>query len=263
MAARSPRRSLLVLSACLLLVLAMAWALGRHPGQEAPPSPAQAAHELPDVAMPPPAAAPPAQPQGADDDAIPQTKLPLHLLATVVSEKPAASLATVEDIEHSATEVMNEGERFEARPKVQIARIERARILIDNDGVREQLVITHSAAPEAASVGPAEQEGQEGLLGEGDASAVYEDGKVVGVQLDSIRAGGFYEQIGLKSGDVVTQINGVSVSDPAAMVKVIEAFVGAEEISIAVERGGEPETVVVSNPSLQKTAEGLAPPPPE
>jgi type II secretion system protein C len=220
-----------------------------------------AARELPDVAAPAPAAGPPAVPERAEDDAaIPQTKLPFHLLATVVSEKPALSLATVEDIERSSTEVMNEGERFEGRPKVQIARIERARILIDNDGMREQLAITHSAAPEAAVVSP---EPHEGLLGEGDASAVYEDGKMVGVQLDSIREGGFYDQIGLKNGDVVTEINGVSVSDPAAMVKVIGEFVGSDALSIAVERDGAPETLVVSAPPLAKADEGLAPPPPE
>ncbi|HEX5068493.1 MAG TPA: type II secretion system protein N [Myxococcota bacterium] len=290
MAARSPRRTLLALSACLLLALALAWALGRRPGQQGPPSPAVAARELPDVATPPPAAGPPAvSERAADDDAIPNTRLPLHLLATVVSEKPAASLATVEDIERSATEVMNEGERFEGRPKVQIARIERARILIDNDGVREQLVITQGAAPEAAYVSPEEREHRrdlsrrlreltdagtnyrdvlgegrrEGLLGEGDVSAVYEDEKLVGVQFDSIREGGFYDQIGLKNGDVVTEINGVSVSDPAAMVKVIGQFVGSDELDIAVERGGAPQRLVVSTPPLRKTAEGLAPPPPE
>jgi general secretion pathway protein C len=287
MAARSPRRTLLALTACLALALAFAWALGRRPGQEAAPKPPAAARALPDVATPPPVAAP-ALPE-RDAAAIPHTKLPLRLLATVVSENPALSLATVDDVERSVHGVMNEGERFEGRPDVQIARIERARILIDNDGVREQLVIEQRAEPEAAAVSPEEREyrrdlsrrlreltdagtnyrdvlgdGQrEGLLAEGDVNAVYEDGKMVGVQFDSIREGGFYDQIGLQNGDVVTEINGVSVSDPAAMVKVIGEFVGADELNIAVERGGAAQTLVVATPPLRKTAEGLTPPPPE
>jgi general secretion pathway protein C len=288
MAARSPRRILLTVSACLLLVLALAWALGRRPGPEAAPRPAPAAREVPDVATAPPAPSVPAPAvrERAPAD-IPHTKLPLRLLATVVNENPALSLATIDDVERSAKEVMNEGQRFDGRPDVQIARIERARILIDNDGVREQLVIVHHAAPEAAPVSAEEREyrrdlsrrlreltdagtnyrdvlgdeKREGLLAEGDVSAVYEDGKMVGVQFDGIREGGFYDQIGLRNGDVVTEINGVALSDPDAMVKVVGQFVGADELDIAV-RGadGTPQNLKVSTPPLRTTVEGLEPP---
>jgi general secretion pathway protein C len=292
MAARSPRRTLLTLSALLLLALVLAWALGRRPRPEIEPQPARAAREIPDVATAPPpaasAAAPAVQERAPAD--IPHTKLPLRLLATVVNENPALSLATVDDIERSANEVMNEGQRFDGRPNVQIARIERARILIDNDGVREQLVIVHRAAPELAEVSPEEREHRrdlsrrlreltdagtnyrdlrgetrEGLLGEGDVSAVYEDGKMVGVQFDGIREGGFYDQIGLRNGDVVTEINGVALSDPDAMVKVIGQFVGADELDIAVQRGtdGSAEVLEVSTPPLRTTVEGFEPPAPE
>jgi type II secretion system protein C len=291
MAARSPRRILLALSACLLLALAAAWALGRRPGPEAAPRPAQAPRELPEVATAPPAPSVPAPlvRERAPTD-IPHTKLPLRLLATVVNENPALSLATVDDVERSANEVMNEGQRFDGRPNVQIARIERARILIDNDGVREQLVIVHRAAPEAAPVSAEEREHRrdlsrrlreltdagtnyrdvlgdeqrEGLLAEGDVSAVYEDGKMVGVQFDGIREGGFYDQIGLRNGDVVTEINGVALSDPDAMVKVIGQFIGADELDIAV-RGadGTSQPLKVSTPPLRTMAEGFEPPEPE
>ena len=291
MAARSPRRILVTVSACLLLVLALAWALGRRPGPEAAPLPAPAAREVPDVATGPPApsvAAPAVRERPSAD--IPHTKLPLRLLATVVNENPALSLATIDDVERSAKEVMNEGQRFDGRPNVQISRIERARILIDNDGVREQLVIVHRAAPEAAPVSAEEREyrrdlsrrlreltdagtnyrdvlgdeKREGLLAEGDVSAVYEDGKMVGVQFDGIREGGFYDQIGLRNGDVVTEINGVALSDPDAMVKVVGQFVGADELDIAV-RGadGTPQTLKVSTPPLRTTVEGFEPTAPE
>lgn len=290
MAARSPRRILLTLSAFLLLALVLAWALRRRPGPEAAP-PAQTAREVPDVATAPPAPSVPAPAvrERALAD-LPHTKLPLRLLATVVNENPALSLATIDDVERSAKDVMNEGQRFDGRPNVQIARIERARILIDNDGVREQLVIVHHAAPEAAPVSAEEREHRrdlsrrlreltdagtnyrdvlgdekrEGLLAEGDVSAVYEDGKMVGVQFDGIREGGFYDQIGLRNGDVVTEINGVALSDPDAMVKVVGQFVGADELDIAV-RGadGTPQTLKVSTPPLRTTVEGFEPPAPE
>ena len=286
MAARSPRRTLLALSAFLVLAIALAWVLGRRPGPEVASRPPQA---VAGSTTPLPAEAAPAIPE-PDSSGIPHTKLPLRLLGTVVSEKPDRSLATVEDVERSLHEVMRQGQPFEGRPEVRIAAIERARILIDNDGVREQLAIVHRV-PEAAAVTPEEREhrrdvsrrlraltdagtsyrdllgrGQrEGLLAEGNVSAVYEDGEMVGVQVDDIRDGGFYDQLGLRNGDVVTEINGVSLADPAAAAKVIEEFVGAPQLSIAVERGadGAPETLVVDTPPLRSTVGALEPPPPE
>ncbi len=288
MAARNPRRILLALAALVLLAVVVAWAVAR------PPQPTrEIARELPEPAAPP-AASPPPEPlaEAPDDSGIPHTKLPLRLLGTVVSEDPALSLATVEDTERSLHEVMKQGQRFEGRPKVQVASIERARILIDNDGVREQLALAHEVPPEAAAVSPEEREHRRdvarrlraltdagknyrdvlgegergGLLAEGDVSPVYEDGEMVGVQFDGIREGGVYDRIGLRNGDVVTEINGVSLGDPAAAAKVIAELVASPKLSIAVERGadGKAETLDVSTDSLIAQIDQLQPPqPPE
>jgi type II secretion system protein C len=234
---------------------------------------------------PAPSAATPAIPQ-ADATGIPHTKLPLELLGTVVSEDPARSLATIRDIERVAHEVMKEGQEFAGRPDVSVARIERTRILIDNEGVREQLALAHRAPAEAANLSPEEREYRRdlarrlreltdagtnyrdvlgegergGLLAEGEVSPVYEDGEMVGVQFDAIREGGLYDRIGLRNGDVVTEINGVWLGDPAAPSRVAGEFVTAPELSLAVERGdGSAATIVVPTGPFEKALQGLDP----
>lgn len=286
--ARPSRRTLLALSACLAVGAALAFALSRRPAPvgEAQTAPAPAPQA--EVSTPPPTAAEPVAQPPPDRSGIPHTRLPLRLLATVVRENRALSLATIEDLERTSHEVMSEGQAFEGYPKARIAGIERARILIDNDGVREQLVIVPGASPEVAEITPEQREYRRdlarrlraltdagtnyrdvlgpgergGLLAEGDVSAVYEDGEIVGVQFDEIREGGFYDQIGLRNGDVVTEINGVPLGDPAAAAKVLGEFVSSDELSIAVERGGDgsQETLVVSTPPLRTVVEGFGPP---
>jgi general secretion pathway protein C len=198
----------------------------------------------------------------------------------VVGEDAAFSLATIEDVERSAHAVMSEGQTLEGRPSVRLSRIERARVLLDNDGVLEQLVIvpgetapTESAALELA---PEERERRRdlarrlreltdagsdalgrgergGLLAEGDVSAVYgEDGEMVGVQFDGIRAGGVYDRIGLRNGDVITDINGVSLGDPAAAARVLAQFASSDELVVSLSRNGSPETLRVATEAFER-----------
>jgi len=252
MAARSTRRTLLALSALALLATLLAWALAGAPEAD----PAAAKPDSTDVAAPPPLVLPTPPAPGDDADA-PDTRLPLHLEATVVRENHALSLATIEDTERRTNEVLREGDRFEAHPDARIVRIERARVLIDHAGKREQLVITHleptglelRETAEASAKLP-EQNGKqarvpasvlEGALGprarpEGDVHPVFENGKMIGLRFDSIPAGGVYERIGLHSGDVVTNVNGIPLADPDATAMLLAQFASAAALDLSVAR---------------------------
>jgi type II secretion system protein C len=250
MAARSTRRTFFALSALALLATLVAWALASPPEAD----PASAHPDSTDVAAPPPTVLP--IPPTPDED-VPDTKLPLHLEATVVRENHTLSLATVEDTERRTNEVLREGDRFEAHPDAQIVRIERARVLIDHAGKREQLVITHLEPTElelretsGAPVKPPEENGKqarvpapviERALGsrarpEGDVRPVFENGKMVGLRFDAIPAGGIYERIGLHSGDVVTNVNGIPLADPDATAMLLAQFASAAELDLSVAR---------------------------
>jgi general secretion pathway protein C len=265
---RTTQRVLLGITACLLLAFGLTRMFERRAPEATPePAAAPAAAAAPEPDVP---AAPPA-PAAADASGIPHTKLPLRLLATVVGADPTLSLATIADEERGANAVMKEGQAFQGRPAVQLAAIERARVLIDNHGVREQLVLVHhERAPEDTAVHEITPEQREwrrdlarrlrdltdrgadalappergGLLAEGDVNAAYEGGELIGVQIDDIRAGGLYDRIGLRNGDVVTDINGVSLRDPGAMAKVVALAATSPVLEITVERADGPPTTV-------------------
>jgi general secretion pathway protein C len=292
MADGRPRRSLLAISSGALLLAALVWTLGRGlaapPRDEQPapaaPAAARAAAPRPDVAAAPAPAAPPG-PEREPSAGIPHTRLPLRLLATVVRENPAYSLATLVDTERGVHDVMSEGQPFAGHAKAHIARIERGRVLIDNDGVREQLVIAQGAppAPDEAELAPSPEERERrrelsqrlreltdgereppglrergGLLAEGDVSPVYEDGELVGVHIAGIRPGGVYERIGLRDGDVLTEINGVSLSDPAAAARVLGYVAASDELRVSVEReDGSQQTLSIPTETFRTAVQGL------
>ncbi|HVN36886.1 MAG TPA: type II secretion system protein N [Myxococcota bacterium] len=287
---RSSRRLLLAFAGCLLLAAAIASVVARRPARFADTDatselarPAIEEAPQPVEAVAPPSA--PAQPARAE---IPRTTLPLRLLATVVGEDPALSLATLVDLERPDHEVMGEGQSLPGRPTVRVASIERERILLDHDGVREQLALFRGeVGPLEAAYAPTPEQreyrrdlsrrlreltdagtnyrdvlgaGQRGgLLAEGDVSAAFEDGEMIGVQIDGIRAGGVYDRIGLRNGDVVTDINGVPLAGPAAMVEALTQFTTSPNLVFSVAGSdGTPRTVTFPTDQFQQLLGSLS-----
>lgn len=278
----------LVAAGLLLVALGLAWALrGPGPrGADAPPGPGTPPVDPTRAGTPPGSGGAPPE---APDPGVPLTDLPLRLVATVVRENASLSLATVEDLDRTTYEVLNEGDRFRDHPQASVVRIERGRILLDNDGVREQLVIDRSdRAPLATRISPEEAQRRRdmgrrlrelteagtdaleeperaGLLAEGDVSPVYgEDGELIGVRLDAIREGGFYDQIGLRDGDVVTDISGVSLGEPAAIAAVMARFATSDEVTVDVESAdGRKETISIPSEFVFGGMNDLVRPPTE
>lgn len=88
-----------------------------------------------------------------------------------------------------------------------------------------------------------------GLLAEGVPSPVYENGELLGVELQNLRPDGFYARLGLRDGDLVQSINGVglqSIDDMAldASGKLLEEFVRSPNIELQVERSDGTQGVI-------------------
>jgi type II secretion system protein C len=253
----------IALAGCALLAVALLVWIGTREGAPPPAPDAALASDRPDAT--PVAAAGPAasaaQPAPAPSD-LPHTDLPLRLLATVVRENRTLSLATVEDLERTQHQVLAEGQSFRGFPDATLLEIERGRVILDNDGVREQLVIDRSApvAYEGYGASPEQREYRRemarrirgiqeagtdyldrgertGLLAEGEVSAVYVDGELIGVQIDDVREGGVYDRFGIRNGDVITSINGVGLGAPTAMGQVLTDLAVADELQVELERG--------------------------
>ncbi len=66
-----------------------------------------------------------------------------------------------------------------------------------------------------------------------------------GAQVGEVTAGGPAEQAGLQSGDVITAINGTTVTDPTQLVVTIRSYAPGDTLDLTVERGGQTTQVPV------------------
>ena len=97
-----------------------------------------------------------------------------------------------------------------------------------------------------------------GSLDEGELSPVYEDGELIGVQLEDIRDGGLYEQVGLRNGDLVTSVNGVPLGEPTAAAEVLAELALTGRLTVEVEHeDGTHELLSVPASDLGELLRGL------
>ena len=75
----------------------------------------------------------------------------------------------------------------------------------------------------------------------------YEDGSMVGLQINAIKAGSLFEEIGIESGDVITKLNGITIDNPQESAKVLSEFSEADSFNVEIERGdGSTDTLEFS-----------------
>ena len=201
-----------------------------------------------------------------------ETKLPLKLLGTAASDDPALSSAAIQDLSSRKHEVIRIGSQLEGHSGVQVAAIERKRVILDNSGRREELLLDEDAAatptadrsrsrsrstrrarptpvPQASSPSISDRlkeieatrlggRSTARLFSEARILPKYEDGQLVGVQLNNIKEGSLYERLGIVDGDTITELNGIQINDAAASAQVLSQFTEAEEFNIVV-RGSD------------------------
>jgi general secretion pathway protein C len=61
-----------------------------------------------------------------------------------------------------------------------------------------------------------------------------ETGEMMGVQLNSIKAGSLFEQIGIQEGDTITEFNGIQVTGQQESAQVLRELTEAEEFDVSV-----------------------------
>ncbi|MEE8237570.1 MAG: type II secretion system protein GspC [Gammaproteobacteria bacterium] len=83
-----------------------------------------------------------------------------------------------------------------------------------------------------------------------------EQGQMVGFRLNPGEARGQFDALGLRPGDVVTEINGTSMTDPSRGLQVFEALGETTVASVTVLRNGQPEVLTIDTSQLAVLAEG-------
>jgi general secretion pathway protein C len=191
------------------------------------------------------------------------TRLPLKLLGTVASGDGGPAWAAVEDTTRRERLVVRA--RDELLDKATVVRIERRRIVLDNQGKREELALDEeqaAAAPRFARARPPvadvadlrdrvqqlsedrfqvqRDDVQEAmrnpaeLFSQARILPKYENGQMVGVQLNSIQPGSLFEAIGIQNGDVITQVNGIVVSSPQDSASLLRELTESNQFEVSV-----------------------------
>jgi type II secretion system protein C len=63
----------------------------------------------------------------------------------------------------------------------------------------------------------------------------YEEGQMVGVQLNSIQQGSLFEQIGIQNGDIITEFNGIHITNQQDSAAVLRQLTEASEFNVTVQ----------------------------
>jgi type II secretion system protein C len=214
------------------------------------------------------------------------SSLPLQLLATMESDDPAWSMATIHHLDTNVLGPYTANEQL--RPGVTILAVERGRVIILNQGRREYIALGATpppVAPAASKPAPAAEDPSASKPGNSVAIAgaeeaincssenactvdrkfveqlmqspqqlmsqarmfpVTKDGETAGFRVSGVRKGSLATLLGLKNGDVVSEINGSklgSIDDALAMYQKLRR---ASHLSVTVERGGAVITKEIS-----------------
>lgn len=72
------------------------------------------------------------------------------------------------------------------------------------------------------------------LMQEGRPLPKYENGKLVGWQIASMKQGGFWDQLGIRSDDTITEVNGVQIQSQEESAAVFRELTQAGEFNVTV-----------------------------
>lgn len=203
--------------------------------------------------------------QPAPDETYAKTRLPLKLLGTAAASDPRLSWAAIEDQKSHEHEVVRVGDHLQDRAEV--VRIERRRIVLRNNGKLEELALEKNAgsSPQsgmmrmgspganlASSRNPVRRLSDNryavdrsdvkslagnpaALFSEARIVPKYQNGAMVGVQVNAIRPGSLFQQIGIRNGDVITELNGIQVNGPQQTAQVLRQLSQSSDLTVTVQ----------------------------
>lgn len=209
-----------------------------------------------------------AAPEVEPEEELEKTKLPLRLLGTQVHSIRENSKAAVADKSGKFHELLYLGDTPERHPQARLVKIERGRVILENRGRREELLLAEATfnpqakrsdrrrpsrargarvqatapTPIAERLRELQIDTNEGrnardLFNQAKIAPKLDEGQMVGVELSEIEPGSLYEKLGLSEGDVITSFNGIDLDTAAAGARVLNQFLEAEEFEIELADG--------------------------
>jgi general secretion pathway protein C len=261
-----------------VLVVALAWQLvqatwlflGTSGGGQAPGS----SVPRPQAAAPAPAFDPNAlasshlfgiassEPNAADVNAAPQTQMNLVLTGTMASADPQKGYAIVGE---SAATAKTFPTGAVLRPGTKLHSVFTDRVILDNSGKLETLVLPRQFAGIAVPARPPVAAASNGVgdelrrIAETNPSAftsvvrpqpVFANGVQRGYRVYPGRDRKQFANLGLQPGDLVTSVNGTPLDDPSRGMEIFNSLNSAAQVSVTVERNGQTQQLSLNTAQL-------------
>jgi general secretion pathway protein C len=206
------------------------------------------------------------------EEEIEKSRLPVTLLGTFAANDPAVSRATLLDKEKNETLVVAVGDQIKGVAVV--TRIERRRVVLTENGAPRELTIgeqdgalsqpsvqranaqRHPARAARSAIRRTESgiavsreeiqktiRNPNDLLSQARVLPKFEDGVMVGLQVNGIQSGSVFQELGLREGDVITQFNGIAINSPDESARILQEFANSQEFNVVVRGADGTETV--------------------
>lgn len=208
--------------------------------------------------------------QDLDFDAVPcsEEKLPVEVVGTIFTGDPLTSYVSVRDPKISENDTYKHGDVIIEHEDFEIHKVFRGnvefrkgdqKICIALKGFGDEKKAQGGVAGGALAPGSVRPENVENLdfdsafvqneIGPGYANIlnsaklipeIEPSGKTAGFKIIAISSGSLFEKMKFQNGDVITEVNGVSLRDASQGFKLYQALQEEREITVNLTRNGEP-----------------------
>ena len=201
-----------------------------------------------------------------------KSRLNVDLLGTIfMGQRSPSSLATIREKGYNVADIYRIGDVIIENPDAEVFDILPKRVVLNNAGAKECLELKEkklvdkltsgfSSKPKAEKAASAEPSGEVVLsarevvdaLGPGYSSILREgrlvphsvDNRLVGYKLVGVKANSLYTKLGLGSGDVITNVNGITMTKAEQGFALYQALSEEREIRLEyLKKGDDPTTI--------------------
>lgn len=213
-----------------------------------------------------------AGPSETDPNAVAATQMNLVLVGTIAQTDPQQGYAIIGESAQSAR-VYAVGKTVAGGTKLHSVYPDR--VILDRGGKLEALLLPRKfkggGAPPPAAVAAAAPEPMLGdrlrqLATENPGAIteilrpqpVFANGQQRGYRVYPGRNRAQFTRLGLMPGDLVTAINGAPLDDPARGMEILQSMNAAAEVTVTVERNGQPTQININNAQVAAEAAAAA-----
>jgi general secretion pathway protein C len=205
-----------------------------------------------------------------DPNAVAATQMNLALVGTIAGSDPGQGYAIIGENAASA-KVYAVGKTISGGTKLHAVYPDR--VILDRGGRLEALMLPrkYQGGGAAAALAPPAESAMLGdrlreLAGQNPGAIteilrpqpVFANGQQRGYRVYPGRDRQQFTRLGLMPGDLVTAVNGAPLDDPARGMEVLQSMNSATDVTVTVERNGQPTQITINNAQVAAEAAAAA-----